>query len=590
MSAFSTLVLVLVVAIAAVAGACSDSDPPVGSSPALGRGVYVESAWKTARAVSGHSKHVVGEKIACVQCHELTNDSIGSVLPGRCASCHEKESRIEHAAAAARERFGPSAKTDCTACHAFSLAAPEKGLAAAHAAGAGDCSRCHSSPQGETPAVTVHGSSDCLSCHRPHDDGRPKSAPCSECHEGISTTHASRGKSKTETCTTCHTHQHAPASAATATCKECHSEHEPKVPPTALFANGHSECVGCHQPHAFEGAEALACRSCHEGVRVLAAPRVPEHSRCTSCHAPHDVRGSAEKACAGCHSAIHPDHPKSGRGGACVGCHEPHPGGHDAKSGAVHAFASARDCGSCHETAVAKVEFHAGVACQNCHVPHAFVLETSNRAVCSTCHAQQLADAGGLPGHASCEGCHGGLPHGPLQMQAGCESCHAATQAHASAGHQQCTSCHEPHGGKLVADCKSCHATEHATAPVGHQTCSNCHDQHSGATSGAACSNCHAAEAHSAHGELGKDCSGCHRPHGPQGVAKAPGCTTCHSSATLSGLHRVSEHATCTQCHSGHDEPSRAMRSDCMNCHKDRTNHFPTAPSCTSCHLFGATR
>lgn len=591
----STALLVLAVTLAAIS-ACSTSDPGTGTP---GLGVYVESTWKSARTVTGHDKHVVEQKIACVRCHDLTESSIGAVPPIRCAGCHEKEGRLEHATEQARAHFGATAKTDCRSCHAFTLAgtghpSADGGLVALPDGGVAvpsptDCQRCHAIQQGDTPAVTVHGTSECVKCHKPHEDERPKPGACDGCHDQISTTHATTGKSGIEVCTTCHDHQHAPASDARGTCTECHAAHEPKVPATALFAGGHTECVGCHRPHGFGRSEAVECRSCHEDVRVLAATKVPQHQRCSSCHAPHDVRGSAEKACAGCHQKVHPDHPKQGAAGTCVGCHDPHPGG-----GTGHSLA--RACSACHQTAASDQHFHGAIACTKCHVPHGFRLDSKSHTVCTSCHANQVHRTQGLPGHASCEGCHGGLPHRPDRLKVGCESCHGATHAAAVPAHKECRSCHEPHSGDVVKQCKSCHAVEAHSAPAGHRECTSCHEQHSGSTKKAPCASCHAKEAGSAHGKLGATCNDCHRPHGgtgalaPPGPSTPPACTSCHDRPKLAGLHAVAKHADCNRCHSGHGNASDPIRSACLGCHQDRKSHFPDAPTCASCHLFRPTR
>jgi hypothetical protein len=593
----STLALVVAVAIAAIL-ACSTAESPGG---APGRGVYIGSTWQSARGVTGHDKHVVELKLPCVRCHELTEDAIGAVTPARCAGCHEKEARLEHAKDQARAQFGPNAKTDCRSCHAFTLAgtghAPVDGGLEALALDGGislipgpkDCNRCHATEQGGTPAVTVHGTSECVKCHRPHEDERPKPGSCDGCHEDIATTHATAGRTGIEVCTTCHDHQHAPASDARATCTECHAAHEPKVPATALFASGHTECVGCHRPHTFARKEAVECRSCHEDVRVLAAAKVPQHGRCASCHAPHDVRGSAERACAGCHQRVHPDHPKQGVAGSCVGCHDPHPAG-----GAGHGLA--RTCSACHQAAASDTDFHAAIGCKQCHKPHSFVLGKADRTVCKSCHADKVHRAQGLAGHASCEGCHGGLPHRPERLQVGCESCHAATLHTATAAHRQCTGCHEPHSGDVVKECKSCHAGEAQTAPTGHRECTKCHEQHSGSTTKSSCGSCHAKEAASAHGKLGQTCTSCHRPHGgsgshaPPGVSTPPSCKSCHERSKLAGLHQVTQHDDCARCHSAHGNATDPARASCLGCHQDRKSHFPDAPSCASCHLFRPTR
>ena len=309
----------------AMVAACSDST----SLP----GLSVQPAWQVARLSRGHQVHVVSEHIACAKCHELSGDSVGAPSPARCASCHKQESTIQHAKLEATQRFGDSVKADCTACHAF--ARPDPGAPAAVATvldggapdaaaadagvphgdfGARDCVRCHGVKQGDTPAIVIHASSQCVSCHRPHEDATPKPGACSGCHQAIATTHAALGNSPIQVCTTCHQHQHSPAADALETCATCHATQQPIVPATALFANGHVQCVGCHKPHDFAKTAAVPCRSCHAALHVLAESMVLAHQQCTSCHSPHDVRGSPEKACQGCHANVHPDHPENRRG------------------------------------------------------------------------------------------------------------------------------------------------------------------------------------------------------------------------------------------------------------------------------------
>ena len=579
----STLWLLVAVACAAIA-ACSDGPPSTTAGP-LGRGVYIGAPWQRARGMPGHQIHVVEERIPCVKCHELGADSIGDVTPARCAACHEKEARLEHASARAKARFGSEAKTDCTDCHAFDT----EGTGHVPIAGEmpeihrpSDCARCHSLRQGNTPAMVVHGTSECVTCHAPHETERPEPGDCADCHLDVKTTHAGHGKTTIAVCTTCHQHQHAPAADARATCAECHRNQDPVVPATALF-EGHQECIGCHRPHQFETKQAVSCRSCHEHVHALAERRVAAHARCESCHAPHDVRASTAQACASCHEAVHSDHPTRGAAGSCTGCHDPHPA-------AGHAHASAQKCSACHQIAASEKEFHGGTECKQCHRPHRFLAAAADRTTCQGCHAQQIARVATLAGHQSCESCHRGLPHRPAALSAGCDSCHAAVQHAANPGHQQCTHCHEPHGGAIGSECRSCHVREHLSAPAGHKQCTSCHQPHSGSSAKAPCSSCHAEQAATAHGRLAHDCAGCHRPHGPDGVPSPPACGSCHRPENLSGLHSVDRHRDCARCHTGHGEPPNAARGACLACHTDRKDHFPDAPRCASCHLFTKTR
>lgn len=572
--------LVAALTLAMVAACASEAD--LGNAP--GRGVYIPESWQTTRTVDGHYHHVIQKKIACSKCHELTDTAIGPVVPSRCANCHEQEAKLEHAPAEARAKFGPNATTDCTDCHTFAVDLPQdaahQGPVKTHPPS--DCSRCHLVQQGDTPAVQVHNTEKCLSCHQPHQQQTPTSAPCDECHKDVSTTHAATDKSNVEICTTCHTHQHAPASDARGTCAGCHAN-DTSVPKRALIGDtalfeGHSDCVGCHRPHDFEKSEAVNCRSCHEDMLVLGGHRVKAHNNCTNCHDPHNVKSASATACSWCHRDVSPNHPKHGKAGTCTGCHDPHPS-------SAHALDKVRNCSSCHHQGANDKDLHDGVSCRECHRPHNFLLASQGVQLCARCHADNTAHATSLPGHATCSNCHRGLPHRPAALQVACQTCHKQEHEEANPGHAECQNCHEPHAGTLQKDCKSCHQNEHRTAPKGHQECTQCHQPHSGLPNNAACSSCHAQVATSPHGKLSANCADCHRPHGPDGIARPPPCGSCHQPATLVGLHATAQHGKCSNCHTQHGE-NQPERERCLTCHKDRQDHFPNAPACASCHLF----
>jgi len=592
----STWALVAMLVIAALV-ACAEKDAPKPGQ--WGAGVNVDKAWGFARDVTGHRVHVIQGKLECTKCHEPTEGSMGPVKPARCAGCHEKEGHIEHASKQAAERFGAGTGAVCTTCHAFTLEGtrhdeamlkgeaprvPIDGGAGRYAMGVasyepGECKRCHETAQGETAAVTVHGTQPCLSCHKPHE-GAPQSAPCSECHKDIATTHDSRGKTLVETCSTCHEHRHAPAKDALGTCAECHAKEQPLIPASALFDPGHTACTGCHKPHDFEKKNATPCRSCHEALNVIGAGTIGAHNGCTNCHAPHDVKASASAACPTCHKSVHSDHPQ--KAGACVACHDPHP------QKASASVVDARACSSCHKFAESDHAAHRGAACTGCHKPHDFGLELTSVATCTGCHAQRVAQVGVNKGHQACTGCHQGLPHHPEADEVACSKCHAHEGGLVKAAHARCTQCHEPHSGAQTATCGSCHKPEQQTAPQGHQACTSCHEPHQGLPVKKACTACHAAEAKSPHAQVATGCQTCHRPHGPKGVASVPACFSCHATAQLPGLHSEPKHQACLKCHTGHDNAAAPKRTECSACHKDRQNHFPESPRCASCHLFTA--
>jgi hypothetical protein len=566
--------------------ACSSGDSA--QAPHPGRGVYVPLSWSQARTIDGHDVHVGRKQVACSDCHAIGESDIGAVSPVRCASCHEKEARIAHAALEASARLKTELKSDCTLCHRFSDDSAVLSLETSvehqllHVHQPGDCVHCHDARQGLTPAVRVHDTGKCLDCHRPHEDATPQSGPCQSCHEAIRPTHAVDGKTPNQVCTTCHQKQHAAGREALTTCVPCHQKAQPVVPPTALFEGGHVACVACHQPHQFGKEKAVACRTCHEDLAVLGAAHAAGHRECTNCHSAHDVQGSPDQACARCHTDKHPDHPKKGRVGACVGCHDPHPAGSQVRT-------RVRDCSTCHQNAASDQQFHGGTKCKSCHTPHDFVREVADRSACAACHATELARAQTLAGHQACEACHTGLPHRPQQELAGCASCHGAQGAQANKGHGQCTSCHEPHAGRVSTDCSSCHQPEQRTAPAGHRACRNCHEPHSGKAA-KPCSSCHSPQAATPHGQMSATCADCHRAHGPGRVAEPPECKSCHQPAQLAGLHQVPQHTACGKCHTGHGAPPGSRKDGCLSCHADRKRHFPEAPSCASCHLFGRTR
>ncbi len=592
----ATWALVAMLVIAALAACADKNEAPKNGQ--WGSGVYVDKAWSFAREVAGHRVHVTKEKIECTKCHEPTENSMGRVVPARCASCHEKQSHIQHAEKQAAERFGAGTKAVCTACHAFTLEGtkhdeamvkgeaprvPIDGGAGRYAMGVesyepSECKRCHATAQGETPAVTVHGSQPCLNCHKPHE-GAPQSAPCNDCHKDIATTHDSRGKSLVETCSGCHQDRHAPAKDALATCVECHGKEQPLVPATALFDNGHTACTNCHKPHDFEKKNAAACRSCHEALNVIGGGSIGAHNGCTNCHSPHDVKASAPAACPTCHKAVHSDHPK--QAGACIGCHDPHP------KRVIQDVVDVKTCTSCHKLADSDHGAHRGAACTGCHKPHDFGRSLAELSTCEGCHAQRVEQVGLNKGHHACQGCHEGLPHKPENEKA-CSQCHGREAALVKTGHAQCTQCHEPHSGAQAKACSNCHKAEQQSAPQGHQACTGCHEPHAGLPVQKQCTSCHAMEAKSPHGQMATGCQTCHRPHGPKGVATIPTCTTCHQLGKLPGLHSQPQHQPCLKCHTGHDDASAPKRAQCMSCHQDRANHFPQSPRCASCHLFTA--
>jgi predicted CXXCH cytochrome family protein len=310
-------------------------------------------------------------------------------------------------------------------------------------------------------------------------------------------------------------------------------------------------------------------------VKALASERVSAHAECTSCHDPHPNVGgqktsaSPGKACVRCHAetkASHPVAPSSAASadrGACVGCHPPHQKS-SVNAGLASDSPQAVPCTSCHANAPddRALHGHGGkTACTQCHSPHAFKLASrpDKRQLCAKCHASEVAATTTRAGHADCNGCHGSA-HTPTPRPP-CQSCHADESHSASRGHTNCTSCHDAHSGALGVN--------------------------------ASCTSCHANKKNALHARLalaappgGESCTTCHRAHGPKGPSVPAPCTSCHSRASLGGLHSRDEHARCESCHSAHLAP-RSDRATCTgSCHTRERGHQPGATSCKGCHLF----
>jgi len=190
--------------------------------------------------------------------------------------------------------------------------------------------------------------------HRPH-----AAVACAECHTEMRghETHTSTA------CADCHTPPEPAATAAPAECAGCH--HAPDVGLTCSHC--HTDPVSARSvPSAFAIADRPAetrrlsfdhgvharveCRSCHSGGSALAA--VP----CTTCHADHH-RPAAD--CAACHAPFPLATHDVSAHLACTGagCHTASSAWEPPRSRAV--------CLSCHRE---QVDHEPGGDCRSCHV------------------------------------------------------------------------------------------------------------------------------------------------------------------------------------------------------------------------------
>jgi hypothetical protein len=557
------------------------------------------------RVATLHRVHVDSPGRTCADCHDFPSQTFTTPSEERCVGCHPDNQPALHA----ESRTGADG---CLTCHDFLAADGEVGAGGPDPAppvgGAArarsrpliegpdvDCAGCHVEAQGAHRAIDVHIDQDCLRCHTAHA-ARPAraeaKAECLECHAEQATRHTG-GVRGNETCQGCHA-PHEPGQKAAATCADCHAKANAKtsaIPAGAIFAGGHDACVTCHVGHDIGRETAADCRSCHDEQPVLAA-KVTGHQECTSCHDPHAPLAAPASRCVSCHSKVSPQHPPGG-GKSCVGCHPPHD---SATRDAVVALACT---GACHKSTREKPLGHASAKCVDCHRPHRFAVSLDAkhggaRDFCLDCHDQPIGDAREVKtsaGHSACDGCHKD-PHAPTAPRPACGTCHDKKAASVSAGHADCGRCHETHTGArhaIAKDCASCHGPEATTAPVGHRDCSSCHDTHSGKQK-QMCSSCHADRAAGVHLSIDGGCRSCHRPHGPDGTAAPPTCTSCHETRKLPAMHTIADHQDCAKCHTPHAERSIGRATCLAGCHAEQKNHEPGATACQACHPFGDER
>jgi hypothetical protein len=454
--------------------------------------------WRFDKFSPGHSLHVINHALQCNDCHDSARADFKEVDIGVCTNCHLEQASHPHL-----DHEGEI--TECLTCHAFKFdAEPDSPW---------DCVRCHGPFDTPTHSgLAMHDQIACASCHHPHLPTEQTVGECGDCHEALKVQHGRPELSGT--CADCHG-GHKLASEAAA-CMECHSEPPSKVSRTAVFggaADGHSECVSCHEPHAFSASSANRCESCHKRLPVFAQRTAREHRDCSGCHDPHAVRAAGDGACMGCHEEVASTHPVEKNKPDCISCHDPHP---------RRAAQLALRCSNCHEEARSERAFHAPeTQCTDCHDPHDFDLSNiPERALCAQCHATQVRQTGRIADHSSCESCHEGTAH-ELELPVACASCHEEILTASPEGHRECASCHEPHIATVNAatNCAECHATNKLPGlhripndPLGpgHSDCAACHNVHQSTVRADrnSCMECHTDIAdHQPDAEL---CTGCH--------------------------------------------------------------------------------
>jgi hypothetical protein len=525
----------------------------------------------------------------CDICHGLHGDTTaGSLRRQTCASCHQVDLGTEpppegHTAC---ETCHPphGAKTVATAtcreCHPDDAQAggAKAGLSTDHDS-CGDCHRahtwqtdeklcgkCHQDAQQSVNAQGHDGHASCADCHASHTNETTQRR-CATCHEAETRLHLASAGSHQD-CSTCHD-AHA---STTVTCDTCHSAQARQV---ALAPGQHRlTCTQCHPPHGTSRGVGASCTGCHEGETSAAASAgVNEHQRCGSCHIGHAFAvGPKNARCTSCHQGV--SAARTAHQGDCADCHSVH---------GPPAVAQAR-CEGCHENA-RQAGKGGHTKCSDCHQPHS---AASGAARCESCHTEEAAVASawkeGSAHRDACAACHD--PHSGAP-RASCQGCHETqAKAYGQTKHA-CADCHPPHESPRGASsrCQGCHQRE--TQAVGrtggkHADCASCHATHQSGTASASCATCHPDEAKATargKGDHGR-CANCHRPH----QFGSPTCQSCHGG-TLPGAHVLAGHDDCRRCHTNHDQ--RAIRRGvCLSCHDAQRNHYPSTPTCQSCHPF----
>ena len=458
---------------------------------------------------------------------------------GPCENCHTLDSWTPAVYSHLDKTFdnGMHPLVGCAMCHTEGKPLPSP-----------DCSKCHESPHGVTPA--------CVGCHTTAAWGMRKPMPenhlsllgghkkleCFDCHK------SAKIPAKPRQCTNCHGTNHG----GLTNCQDCHAPATGWNPKPGWDHNTFFKIVGQHKK--------LDCTQCHKGGRFANTPRVcvgchgKKHgglTNCASCHTPLASNGfkyttfkhSSVFVLTGRHKSV------GCMGSSGVQCH------YNGKFAQVRGNGSHR-CVDCHGAQ------HGGLtACASCHTTAGFGATTFRHT------------AFPLTGrHATlrCSQCHPGGEFYP-KPSTHCVNCHGEKHG----GQTQCQTCHTPAGFNDVPP-----YTAHPI-PLG--------GTHADTTK---CTRCHPATSSSS---------------GPVFSNTIPACVTCHASTIphVGPTNCVSCHwpTSWSQDHFAHPAimfgsdpvpavPHNALSSgtyptDCLNCHPGSGgNPNFTAHSCTStgCH------
>jgi predicted CXXCH cytochrome family protein len=334
----------------------------------------------------------------------------------------------------------------------------------------------------------------------------------------------------------------------------------------ALFASMlHAQAppAPARAPHA-----PLAGKSCVECHKQVVSSTVlcmaTKEQMCTLCHdvpaagGPSRLKEAAEQLCLKCHtkdkfkgSFLHGPFAV----GACVACHDPH-GSNPAQLVGANGRQMCLTCHTDMDAQLRNAKFqHKAVVdnCTNCHDPHAsdhrYELRSAVPELCAKCHENILHDYQAAA-----------VKHVPVVEGAGCMNCHTPHMADderllITDGMSVCLKCHD---GTIKID-------QYELAHMGQLLAKN--PEH--------------------HGPIqGKECSGCHKPHGSPFFRLL----TNEYPKEFYTSFRESKYDLCFRCHDSSlvkEERTTTLtgfRDGDRNLHFVHVNKSPKGRTCRSCH------
>jgi len=345
-------------------------------------------------------------RVNCASCHrdrqfERYKESVHGTLKGKnpiasCADCHSAHAILQVTAATpeVRKQFDVSTCAKCHGAIEAQYTASDHGIALASGVkGAPTCIDCHGEHDVKKPSDEVattsrkHLSAMCLRCHVDNKEVREEVGPSagflSSYDKSIHARAQAGGNDAAATCIDCHgSHEmrkgNNPASGVArkniaATCGRCHGDvleqYRGSIHGTALTSGivASATCTDCHGEHnilspsdasspvSAKNVSAQVCSPCHSSVKLsqkygLAADRFQsfndsyhglagksgslEVANCASCHGVHDIKPSSDST-----SRIF-------KGNLTRTCGTCHPGANENfTKGAVHVIATSGNGG-----------------------------------------------------------------------------------------------------------------------------------------------------------------------------------------------------------------------------------------------------